>query len=48
MAWSRRKSVFKREMNAENSLEQKKKCFQKEDERRKLLGVGEKVCSRGR
>jgi hypothetical protein len=34
-------------MNAENSLEQKKKCFQELDERRKWLGAGEKVCSKG-
>jgi hypothetical protein len=34
-------------MNAENSLEQKKKCVQEWDERRKWLGAGEKVFSKG-
>ncbi|MCU9594584.1 hypothetical protein OEV82_08955 [Caldibacillus thermolactis] len=35
-------------MNAENCLVQKKNCFQREDERRKWLGAGEKVFSKGR
>ena len=47
MACSRRKSVFTSEMDAENGLEQAKKCVQKGDERRKWLGAEEKVFSKG-
>jgi hypothetical protein len=47
MAWSRRKSVFKRLMNAENYLEKAKKCVQEGDECRKLFGAEEKLFSKG-
>jgi len=34
-------------MNAENGLEQAKKCVQKVNERRKLFGAEEKLFSKG-